>query len=155
MRYLLQICLVFSVTACATPYQTSGFTGGVSITQLNTSVYDINAAGNGFTGAERVKHFALLRAAETCLDNGFSSFVPIASNASTSTHTLHNNNYNTTCNSYEYSIDCSTFGGETTTITKPKQNMTVKMFRDEELAPSSAFSCQIIYNNLAPRYKKG
>ena len=52
-----------------------GFTGGVSAEPVMTDVYRIVARGNGYTSADRVQDFVLLKAAETTLAAGGSHFL--------------------------------------------------------------------------------
>lgn len=82
------------------------------------------------------------------------SFIPTESTEKTSSYTTPNKSYNSNCNSYGSAINCSTRSGGGITFSKPSQNMTVKMFKDDEPIPATAFSCSIIYANLAPKYIK-
>jgi hypothetical protein len=59
---------------CATPYQQSGYRGGFTETRLAPDIFAISFAGNSFTSPERVSDFALLRAAELTLNNGYNRF---------------------------------------------------------------------------------
>lgn len=69
--------LSFVLTACATTYQSSGFTGGFTDTQLAPDLFRVSFSGNAFTSPERVQDFALLRAAELCISNGFKYFAVV------------------------------------------------------------------------------
>ena len=62
---------------CATPYQSSSFTGGFTDTQLAPDLFRIAFAGNGRTSRDRVQDFALLRAAELSLANNFRFFAVV------------------------------------------------------------------------------
>ena len=76
MKNLITALLVaLFCSACATQYGQQGFTGGYKETQLAPDVWRVNVQGNGYTSAERVADFALLRAAELTLDHGYSYFV--------------------------------------------------------------------------------
>ena len=136
--------------ACATPYQENGFMGGVSVTPLNESVYEIRAKGNGYTSASRSKDHALLKSAELCTQNGFTHFIPISQEQSTKKQTISNNTYQTSCFGYS----CTTTGGGSTTFSKPRSNMTIKLFGANDEIPTTAYSCSVIYNSLAPKYIK-
>jgi hypothetical protein len=70
------MCCVFLV-GCATAYKPNGFAGGFSDTQLAPDVFRVNFRGNGYTSAERVQNFAMLRAAELALEHGYSHFAII------------------------------------------------------------------------------
>lgn len=67
------------LTACATGYQNSGFTGGFKDTQLAPDVFRVSFAGNGFTSSDRVQDFALFRAAELTLANDARYFAVMSS----------------------------------------------------------------------------
>jgi hypothetical protein len=67
------------VAACATGYQSSGFTGGFKDTQLAPDVFRVSFSGNAFTSSDRVQDFALLRAAELTLANNAQYFAVISS----------------------------------------------------------------------------
>ncbi|MEO0696645.1 MAG: hypothetical protein AAFY84_11145 [Pseudomonadota bacterium] len=62
------------ILTCATPYQTSGFRGGVQATQLNQRMVQIKADGNAYTSASRIQDFLLLKASEIAIENGFAAF---------------------------------------------------------------------------------
>jgi len=80
MRILTFIAIALGgllLTACATGYQSSGFTGGFKDTQLAPDVFRVSFSGNGFTSSDRVQDFALLRAAELTLANDARYFAVI------------------------------------------------------------------------------
>jgi hypothetical protein len=62
------------IVGCATGYTSTGFTGGYSETQLAPDVFRVTFRGNGYTSAERVQDFALLRAADLALSNDYTYF---------------------------------------------------------------------------------
>lgn len=88
--------LVAALGGCATGYHAKGFTGGFSDTLLAPDMFRIRFAGNGFTDAERVSDFAMLRAADTSMDLGCGWFGVIneTDGASTSTLTLSSAGWN-------------------------------------------------------------
>jgi len=57
-----------------TPYQQSGYRGGFTEARLAPDIFAISFAVNSFTSPERVSDFALLRAAELTLNNGYNRF---------------------------------------------------------------------------------
>ena len=67
------------LAACATGYQSTGFTGGFKDTQLAPDVFRVSFSGNAFTSSDRVQDFALLRAAELTLANNARYFAVISS----------------------------------------------------------------------------
>ena len=76
-RYIVIIACAASLVSCATKYQDMGFTGGVAAEPVMTDVYRITARGNGYTSADRVQDFVLLKGAETTLAAGGNYFVVI------------------------------------------------------------------------------
>ena len=75
MKILLPLLIsIFVLSACATPYQQKGFTGGFSDVQLAENMWKVNFNGNSYTSAEKSTNYTLLRCAELCLENGFSYF---------------------------------------------------------------------------------
>ena len=78
MRPSFMIALLLSaavLSGCATAYQSVGFMGGFSETQLSENVYRVRFNGNGFTSAERASDFALLRSSGLCLKAGYQYFI--------------------------------------------------------------------------------
>ena len=63
-RIILAASACLGLTACATPYQGMGFTGGVSATRIDETTVEIYAAGNGFTNQETISHYVMRKAAE-------------------------------------------------------------------------------------------
>jgi len=64
-----------------------GFAGGVKAEPVMTDVYRIVASGNGYTSADRIQDFALLKAAETTLAAGGNYFVVVDERNRTSVET--------------------------------------------------------------------
>jgi hypothetical protein len=75
--------LLFSLHGCASTYEQESTwrratgSGGFSETRLGENVFSVSFAGNPMTGGDRTSDFAMLRAAELTLDNGFSFFAVI------------------------------------------------------------------------------
>jgi len=72
---LLIVC--FTLSACATSYSSSGVGGGYSDTKLSPDMFRVKFNGNGYTTPDRAQDFALLRAADLTLTNGYSYFAVI------------------------------------------------------------------------------
>lgn len=68
------LCAAVCLSGCATPYQQMGFTGGVKATRITSDVALISARGNGFTDPDTIQTYALRRAAEETLNDGFDLF---------------------------------------------------------------------------------
>lgn len=84
MSRIFLIFLSVAVVGCATRYQSEGFSGGFTHTQLAPNMFDVNFSGNGFTSSQRASDFALLRAAELTIGAGYSYFGIMASGTETS-----------------------------------------------------------------------
>lgn len=155
---MLSIAVVLFLTACATSYQNSGFTGGYSETQLDENVFKVSFRGNGYTSRERASDFALLRSAELTLQHGYRYFVIVdeQSNTRNSTYTTPITS-NTTANvygsgNYAYgTATTTTSGGQTYNISKPSTSNTIVLFEEK---PENGFSYNagFIYQELRQKY---
>ena len=61
---IVTICIAFS--ACVTPYQKAGFSGGYTDFETQTGVYYVSFKGNGYTNKETVVQYWHRRASEIC-----------------------------------------------------------------------------------------
>ena len=67
--------IVLLLAGCATQYQPLGEEGGYAETELGNDTFEVAFIGNSQTGTEMVEEFALLRAAELCLERGYKFLV--------------------------------------------------------------------------------
>jgi len=68
-------CLVLLlVSGCATSYGQQNLTGGYTDKQLRYNSFEIVFDGNAYTSSETVDDFAVLRAAELTIENGYQYF---------------------------------------------------------------------------------
>ena len=145
---------LFTLQGCATSYQSSGFTGGYSETQLDENVFKVSFRGNGYTGMERATNFTLLRSAELTLEHGYNYFAIIGEHTytTTTTHTAPVT-VDTTVNTYgDYSYGTSTVsGGGTTTWVKPGTTNTIVCFGEK---PNDIFSynAEFVYKSITEKY---
>lgn len=77
MRALL--ILISLILFSCTSYAPKGLAGGFVETQLNATTWKINVNGNGFTSNTRVDDYALLRASELTIENGYKYFLVTSS----------------------------------------------------------------------------
>jgi hypothetical protein len=63
------------LSACETPYQEMGYLGGVSATRITADTAQVTARGNAYTDVDTVQRYALRRAAEETVADGFDLFV--------------------------------------------------------------------------------
>ena len=74
MRVLLLTCACLALGACATPYQEMGALGGVRATRITDDTAQITASGNAYTDPDAIQRYALRRAAEETVSDGFDFF---------------------------------------------------------------------------------
>jgi hypothetical protein len=134
---------VIGLGACATPYQEMGFTGGVSATQLTGDTFQIVAKGNGYTGSSVIERYALRKAAEVTVANGYDLFlIASAVDRSRVSGFATNSQYNG--NGYS--------SGFSTPIYSPGQTLTVKTFKGPKPAdaPPNLYDAREVLRYLAP-----
>lgn len=148
------VCL----SGCATMYQSSGFTGGYSDTQLAQDVFVVNFSGNGFTSPERASDFALLRAADLTEHAGYWYFTVNQEQDGGSTSTVVMPGYsNTTVHGYGYG---NSFHATATTwssgpvaipIFKPHSKLVIHCYHDKP-AGIEAFDATFIETSIRSKY---
>jgi hypothetical protein len=141
--------LSFMVLCGCTPYQSSGFGGGYSETQLAPNVYKVSFRGNGYTDSERVADFALLRAADLGLQHGFSHFVILNNADAVNEGTIYQPPTYSCIPSGPF-INCNSTGGGTTSFSKPSSENTVAYFKGKPKGFS--YSCAFIKKSIGAKY---
>jgi hypothetical protein len=76
------------LAGCGTTYKDMSPSGGVAALQMSADTWRIEARGNGFTNANLVKDYMLLKAAETTKQSGGTHFI-IIEQADASTKSTH------------------------------------------------------------------
>ena len=159
MKYLsIIILMVAFLQGCATAYQSKGFSGGYSETQLDANVFKVSFRGNGYTSRERASDFTLLRSAELAIQNGYKYFIVIDANSytSNSTYTTPTRSY-TTANvygsgNYAYgNATTTTYGGQTYNVSKPSASNIIVCFEEKPEAGFS-YNAELIYKNITEKY---
>ncbi len=113
------------VSGCLqTEYQADGLTGGYSDEMTGPNTATVLFKGNAFTKATDVRKFALRRAAELTVKEGFDYFLLEASDNFTKTKKLASN---IQCNTIGYSTSCYDYGGGTTS--HPRTSIDIRMFK--------------------------
>ena len=141
---MIAIVAVFLVS-CSTAYQSVGFTGGYSGTQLDENVFQVSFRGNGYTRQERANDLALLRSAEVALENGFPFFAIIdgqryAEHATWTAPSSSTTNFNATTygnlssgmytgNTYG-TATTTNYGGQTFVVRRPTASNTILCFKE-------------------------
>ncbi|MCA3740695.1 hypothetical protein [Phenylobacterium sp.] len=142
---LVAACIL-GLGACATPYQEMGFTGGVSASQLGADTFQIVATGNGYTSAATIERYALRKAAEVTVSNGFDLFlITSAADQGRIASVMTNSQISSYGDSgYAY--------GYSTPIFKPGQTMVVRTFKGSKPsdAPPNLYDARELLRYLAP-----
>lgn len=156
------LLLMAALAGCATGYQSSGFTGGFSETQLDVNMWRVSFKGNGYTSADRAEEMTLLRCADLAQQNGFTHFAIVAAgtrsdafvvntmpSTSTTTGTVshaYGSTYNYTANTQQ--------GPKTSFVgTRPSSTNTIVAFKGRpENFQGQVYDAQFIYNSLGKKY---
>jgi hypothetical protein len=154
LRYFAIIACAASLVGCATKYQDMGFTGGVAAEPVMTDVYRITARGNGYTSADRVQDFVLLKGAETTLAAGGNYFVVI--DQKDRTNVINGQTPGTVQTNIVGNTAFTTYSpGVNYNIVKPGEALMIRVLRLKpgETPPPGAFPAQDIANTIGPRLK--
>ena len=158
MRFLLISILAVFAVGCATPYQSAGLTGGYSETQLAPDVFRVSFQGNGYTSGDRAKDFVLLRAAELCLQRGFTCFAIIDESNSTTTSSFstpgqsQTTGYAYVCgNTTTYMMSTTYSPGQTFFFHKPNAGLLVQGFHTKP-AGIFTFDAPFLQQSVRQRY---
>lgn len=159
MRVITSLCLIVTLSACATAYQRDGFTGGFSETQLDENVWRVTFEGNGYTREQRAEEFALLRSAELTLEKGYTHFGIAGSRSSSETGavTTPTTSYTTgnaySSGNYAYgSATTRTYGGQTFYVSKPSTTNTVVMFNGKPEVQGMIYDARFICQSIGQKY---
>lgn len=74
MRWFLVLALAATLCGCATPYGDMTALGGVRAVRISEDTAQITAAGNAYTDPDTIQRYALRRAAEETVADGFDLF---------------------------------------------------------------------------------
>ena len=125
--------------ACATPYKQARkeTSNGYFDTKMQEGMYQVLFNGNDNTSARKANDYALLRAAEVCLENGYKSFEILRKNEEFT----------------EKEVDTGVriFGGTLANIenSEPKITLVVRCSEKSDLL----YKAQELKTNLRERYK--
>lgn len=159
-KLIATLLLTSLLTACATPYQSTGLRGGYSDTQLSDNTFQVYFRGNGLTSQHRSNDFALLHASQLTLDHGFNYFTLSDAKTydTTSTYTTPK-----TTTYYPGSTVPSIYGGgamtsistggSTETVNHPHSVGIITCYKTK---PTSAdgvvYDAKLIFNSLSQKY---
>lgn len=117
------VILGLGLAGCATPYQESGFLGGVSAMQVSSDTFVISGRGNGFTDSQTIQRYVMRKAAETTLSAGATYFVIVGAENQTRSGTY---------------ISGSADSFSTMPYVKPGQDVTIRILREPLPSPMPA-----------------
>ena len=123
---------------CATAYQPTGLGGGYSDTHLAPDLFRVVFHGNQYTAPDRVQDFALLRASELALQNGFTCFALIdesntvtSSTFNTPAHANATGSGYINGNSVTFEENTTYYPSQTYTFYKPNTGLLIKAFKSK------------------------
>jgi hypothetical protein len=134
MKIPYTLFALFALLAgCATPYQKIGtdMTGGHSFSRSSTDVFKVEFLGNGFTQPKRASDFALLRAAEVCLEHNFKYFSVIGEGDLSSSEIIQTggtSHTTGTVTSYGTYSGTTTYTPTTMPVFKPGSEITIRCY---------------------------
>jgi hypothetical protein len=151
----------------ATPYQPlndrADASEGFSDTQLGPNTYEVNFRGNNNTTRERASDFALLRAAELCLLNGYRYFVVTSSRELTSAAMYANQHDAETISPANVfginsaSVSTTTYrGAPRTTYTRPRRSMVVGFLETPMQSAEDLgliYDAESLHNSIRTKYE--
>ncbi len=127
------------LAACATPYQQAkkATANGYFDTKLQEGMYEVIFNGNENTTTAQANNFALLRAAEVCLENGYQSFEIVRKSEDFTEK--------------EVDTGVKILGGTLSNIenTEPKITLIVRCSKEKDLL----YKAEELKNSLRARYK--
>ena len=156
--HILLACLLAFLTACATPYQPKGFTGGYSQVQLDNNSARVEFKGNGYTSRERVEVFVLYRCAELTVEKGYDYFVITRGDTENQQQSVQTTSgtfdATTTGSGRHYSTSGTYTPGQTVTFNKRTATAVIKMFKGEKPADQpGTFVARELMENLQSQYQ--
>ena len=138
-KLLCMISVVLLLAACATPYKqaTKATANGYFDTKLQDGMYEVLFNGNDNTSTAKANNFALLRAAEVCLENGYQSFEVMRKTEDFTEK--------------EVDTGIKIFGGTLSNIenSEPKISLVIRCSKSNDLL----YKAQELKTNLRERYK--
>ena len=147
------------ILGCATPYQKYGISGGYEDSRLDENTFSISVETNGATKQQTTSNYALYRAAELTVENGFDFFVIVSKGnhsttgamtmpgASTSRTTI--SGYGSTA----YARTTTTYGPSVVIpMSYPRVALVIKAYKGEKPANApETFDARVVMKYLAPQ----
>lgn len=133
------------LSGCGTSYKALGFNGGYSEIKTTPDSFIVTFKGNEFTSHEKVMQYALKRASELTIQNGYKYFSVISSTDRTKSYNYLKTNKNSSSSlgaNFNEQGSSSTYSG---TIMEPKLVLEIKCF--EEKAGSNLIDAEYFLKN--------
>ena len=133
MKNIFVIISIFLFAGCATQYKADGLTGGYSQIQINEKTWQVSFRGNGYTSKNRAQKFAMRRAAEITIEQGYTHFIITQSSSQISTMETAGSSMTTgniDPNSGYFSSNTTNYGGMTFSF--PTENSYFVLLTKEE-----------------------
>jgi hypothetical protein len=146
MRKVIFAGVVSLVLAgCSTGYQTKGWSGGFSETQLSADTFMVNFAANAYTSPEQASDFAILRAADKSEALGCDHFSILNGSESAVTGAV-------TVNTASYGQTTAVSTGGVFPMVKPNSKLMVKCYKGQPEG-IQAFDVAFIQSSIRGKYK--
>lgn len=159
MARIFAAFLFLALAGCGgTPYQDMGWRGGVEAQQITDRTVRISARGNGYTAGTTTQEHALLKAAETTLNQGYRYFQIVGAADASRQEQFTTSGYSSTTLSGtgSYMTARTTYTpGQTINTFKPGQDIFIRMYRAEEIpagAQDSFMDAEQIKKYLGQKY---
>lgn len=159
IRLAAFVAALVALVGCATAYQSRGFTGGFSETQLGENIFRVSFEGNEFTDNERAVDFTMLRCAELALQNGSPYFIVVeaSSDNSLSTYTTPSRAYTTgSVQSYGNtafgSANTTIYGGQTYLLSAPRSENTIVLLREKPEDAGVVYEARFVFDSISTKY---
>ena len=155
LKKLFLVTSIISLTSC-TPYQSSGFTGGFTEVQLSENVWKVKVNGNGLTAKSTIDDYALLRASELTLEEGYKYFIVGEENQFSKKGQA---DFGSTSTTQGHIDRNGYFSGTTRTkknvhnYTKHRNEILFQMTNDQKNG-NFAYNAKMIYDSLSKKYIK-
>jgi len=125
------VCVMSSLSGCATPYQKRGLTGGYDDFRITEDTFEVKFAGDGYTRPEKVGKYVLRRASEVRLLHGFVSFLPLGQTDESGYMTMYSSSGQAHAyGDYQAAHAYGSSSGYGVTIRKPETSMRIKCFNE-------------------------
>ncbi|MEO3387318.1 hypothetical protein [Mesorhizobium sp. CAU 1741] len=148
MKWIFAAFFALFLSACTTPYQEMGATGGVKAEAIGYDRYRVSSLINAYTSPPLVVDYMMLKAAETAIANGASHFI------------VESVSDNTTVNTYATPgvVNCWGYGCVATPSTIqqsviPAGHIIIRLVRGSP--PSNATSAKEIVDTIGSRVSRG